>query len=224
MTWDSLDESAVGRLAERCGDAGWAGHDGGDMPDSIWVLHAMYQQVDELPVEPVMWTGDDADAGGQLRRVLWAEFGRRFEVPMVTPGRWPGAQGALPGLWERNNFHVPSEGSMDRGSWTALLEHLITISPDGAATSCGAFFTTPSGDEQHAAFTGVLGEALDLLDLPLDGLNNGPQNVWDLAETWIVYTDYDLWATRVSGPSDLIDRLVNDDRLETEHLPDVPKR
>jgi hypothetical protein len=58
VTWQTADESVVRRLAERVNADGWAGHDGGDMPDSIWVLHAMYQHVDGLPVEPVVWTGD----------------------------------------------------------------------------------------------------------------------------------------------------------------------
>jgi hypothetical protein len=146
-----------------------------------------------------------------------------YLVPMVTPGRWPGIQGALPGLWERNDFHVPSEGSLDRGSWTALLEHLIAFSPDGATTSCGAFFTAPSWPGQHAAYVGDLGDALALLDIDVDSIG-GPQNLWDLAETWIVYTDYDLWATRVSGPTNLIAKLIHDERLETERLPDVPPR
>lgn len=224
MTWQTAGELVGRRLAERVGDDGWAGHDGGDMPDSIWVLHAMYQQVDGLPVEPVMWGGDEPNSDGQLRRVLWAEFAERYGGPMVTPGRWPGVQGALPGLWERNDFHVPSEGSMDRGSWAALLEHLIAFSPDGPATACGAYFATLSVSDVRAVYVGSLGEALDLLDLDVPDAGGGPQNVWDLAETWIVYTDYDLWATRVSGPTDLITRLLNDDRLETDRLPDVPER
>ena len=41
-----------------------------------------------------------------------------------------------------------------------------------------------------------------------------PNNIWPDDKAWFTYTDYDLWATKVSGSQDLIARILEDDELE----------
>ena len=42
--------------------------------------------------------------------------------------------------------------------------------------------------------------------------------IWPRDRSWLVYTDADLWATKVSGSGDLIGRLIADAALETVSL------
>ena len=41
-------------------------------------------------------------------------------------------------------------------------------------------------------------------------------NIWPAAREWFVYTDWDGWGTKVSGPAELIERLAADPELEVE--------
>jgi hypothetical protein len=44
-----------------------------------------------------------------------------------------------------------------------------------------------------------------------------PTNWWSADASWMVYTDWDLWATKVSGPPALIASIESDARLECIH-------
>lgn len=58
-----------------------------------------------------------------------------------------------------------------------------------------------------------LGDVRTLVE-PSDGRVSTPSNWWPLDESWMVYTDWDLWATKVSGPSELITSIESDQDLE----------
>ena len=47
-----------------------------------------------------------------------------------------------------------------------------------------------------------------------------PNNFWATDHSWFVYTDWDLWATKVSGPLTLIAALEADTELVTTLWPD----
>ncbi|GAB3992572.1 hypothetical protein GCM10029992_02060 [Glycomyces albus] len=47
-----------------------------------------------------------------------------------------------------------------------------------------------------------------------------PSNIWPADESWPVYTDWDFWGTKDYEPPDLLDRLEQDEFLETAWLPD----
>ena len=51
---------------------------------------------------------------------------------------------------------------------------------------------------------------------PLDERFEGaaPNNIWPADRSWMVFTDYDLWATKVSGSHALIADLLNEPELE----------
>jgi hypothetical protein len=42
-----------------------------------------------------------------------------------------------------------------------------------------------------------------------------PNDIWPADDSWLVYTDYDLWATRGGGSAALIDALCADHNLDT---------
>jgi hypothetical protein len=44
--------------------------------------------------------------------------------------------------------------------------------------------------------------------------HGSPTNIWPGDNAWFVYTDADLWGTRVSGTDDLIQAITGDDELE----------
>ncbi|WP_116209649.1 hypothetical protein [Streptomyces olivoreticuli] len=46
-----------------------------------------------------------------------------------------------------------------------------------------------------------------------------PSNLWPEDRSWIVYTDYDLWETKIVGPAALINALVGDTEIEAVRLP-----
>jgi hypothetical protein len=50
-------------------------------------------------------------------------------------------------------------------------------------------------------------------------LAGSPNNVWPDDRSWLTFTDEDLWATKVSGGAELVDRLIADTELETVLLP-----
>ncbi len=70
--------------------------------------------------------------------------------------------------------------------------------------------------DENTIYTGALTELVDLYDD--DDLPGSPSNIWPDDKAWFIYTDYDLWATKVSGSADLISRLAADPELETVSL------
>jgi hypothetical protein len=60
--------------------------------------------------------------------------------------------------------------------------------------------------------------ALRELDDLYDDHAGAPNNIWPEDRRWFVYTDHDLWATKISGRPSLIDTLQRDSALETVTL------
>jgi len=94
--------------------------------------------------------------------------------------------------------------------------------PSGAATPCTAFYGPLAcgrwDDRWFAEFE--LANVDSLID-PADGRVGTPSNWWPVDQTWMLYTDWDLWATKVSGTAELIDAIVNDEALETIEWPSL---
>ncbi|WP_223243853.1 hypothetical protein [Streptomyces sp. CBMA156] len=125
-------------------------------------------------------------------------------------GSWP--LGILP----------PTEGSLDRESWNRLTAVLAAHSPAGPDTHCLAYYSPltlgADADYHHAHVrTGRLGDAGVLYDNPRTHFS--PSNLWAEDRSWLLGTDYDLWATKVAGPPALIEALLDDAGLEAVRLP-----
>jgi hypothetical protein len=186
-------------------------------------------------VEPDLVGGIDLDAwgvvdtGGALgrsqhpgpgwRRLRWAELAERTGEPAVTPGSPPDFRslpGAHPdGSWPAS-IEPPAEGSLDREGWARLVDLLIGWSgPDTPSQAYVAPGAAP--DQQGHVLAGTLGEAYALYD---DERGSGcPANLWPADRTWVTWSDWDLWGTKVSGPGELVARVLADAELEAVRLP-----
>ncbi|WP_411126395.1 hypothetical protein [Streptomyces sp. x-19] len=188
-------------------------------------------------IEPATFGGIDFEVGtvtgGDLgraehpgpgwRRLRWAELARRTGDPIVREGHWPSFRSAPDGRTEDGSWPVgiepPTEGSLDRESWNRLIEILREHSPAGPDTRCCAYYNPlVMGDFDHLHVrSGRLRDARALYDI--DEVEFSPSNLWPEDRSWIVYTDYDLWGTKVVGPTALIDALVDDAEIEAVRLP-----
>lgn len=67
---------------------------------------------------------------------------------------------------------------------------------------------------------GRLGDAELLYNNP--EVEFSPSNLWTEDRSWVLCTDYDLWATKVAGPTSLVEALLNDIEIEAVRLPWAP--
>ncbi|WP_212829948.1 hypothetical protein [Catellatospora sp. TT07R-123] len=188
-------------------------------------------------VEPNVVGGIDVDAwgvietGGQVgrsqhpgqgwRRLRWHELAQRLGEPVVAEGEQPcfrSLAGAHPdGSWPAS-VEPPAEGSLDREGWSRLVELLLQWAPMGAATPCLAYLSPGhSPDDQARVLAGPLGAAAALYDH--DFGDGSPANLWPVDRAWVTWSDWDLWGTKVSGPSDLVEAVLADSGLEAVRLP-----
>jgi hypothetical protein len=120
------------------------------------------------------------------------------------------------------NVEPPTEGSLDVEQYRRLVDHLSAATP---ALDCLAFYAllttqlTEFDFDENLLFRGPIGGLTTFCDD--DAFDASPSNIWAEDESWFVYTDYDLWATKVSGNAALIEALLADEELETAVIPRV---
>lgn len=162
--------------------------------------------------------------GPQYRRLRWAELSARCGDPLVPEGSYPSLRCfpsvKLAGSWPVG-IRPPTEGSLDRPTWDRLVDLLTAHAPDGAHTRCLAYYNplmlaACDFDAPHVR-AGRLGDAHALYDNPEADFS--PSNLWAEDRSWVLYTDYDLWATKVSGPESLVEALLRDPVIEAVRLP-----
>lgn len=232
--WPLVSSDATDWLLELCGD-GVTGFMPPAMPDSVWVLNAMYEhergaagvsyheyrraRLADGSVRPRVFAGIDLEVGvatgGGLgraehpgrgwRRLRWAELARRTGDPVVPDGLLPSHR-CFPSARRKGSWPLgilpPTEGSLDRATWNRLIAVLTEHAPAGPDTSCLAYYNplmlaTTDFDNLHVQ-AGRLGDAGILYDNPAAGFS--PSNLWARDRSWVLCTDYDLWATKVAGP------------------------
>jgi hypothetical protein len=79
-----------------------------------------------------------------------------------------------------------------------------------ALALCDFYFGCPPLRDGPRMFTGHLDEVQPLVD----DFGYTPNNIWPADRSWLVYTDHDLSATRVSGSAELITALTTADGLD----------
>ncbi|MFB0632411.1 hypothetical protein [Streptomyces sp. AB3(2024)] len=163
------------------------------------------------------------DPGPRWSRLRWAELSQRTGDPVVPEGRLP-CHTSFPSIERAWPVGIlsPSEGRMDRADWNRLIDVLTEHTPQGADTPCLAYYSplllaAEDFDDLHVR-TGVLGDAKVLYDHPEEDFWS-PSNLWARDRSWILCTDYDLWATKVAGPAPLVEALLNDTDIEALRLP-----
>ncbi|MFW6639308.1 hypothetical protein ACOALZ_04630 [Nocardiopsis algeriensis] len=165
--------------------------------------------------------------GPGWRRLRWEELARRVGDPPVPEGLLPSYR-CFPSAKRQGSWPLgivpPTEGSLDRQSWKRLIEILDQCSPAGADTRCLSYHSpltlrTADYGSLHVR-AGRLGDAEILYDFPEADFS--PSNLWAEDCSWVVCTDYDLWATKVAGPAALIEALLSDTEIEAVRLPWAP--
>ncbi|MFH8804600.1 hypothetical protein ACH4F6_34420 [Streptomyces sp. NPDC017936] len=162
--------------------------------------------------------------GPGWRRLRWAELARRTGDPVVPDGLMPSHRcfpSATKGGSRPLGMVPPTEGSLDRETWNRLIAVLTQYSPGGPDARCLAYYSpltlgAADFDDLHVR-AGRLGDAEVLYDR--SEADFSPSNLWAADRSWVLCTDYDLWATKVAGPPALIDALLNDFEIETVRLP-----
>ncbi|GHI83253.1 hypothetical protein ACWGF3_17215 [Streptomyces xanthophaeus] len=162
--------------------------------------------------------------GPRWRRLRWAELARRTGDPLVPEGRLPGFD-PFPSHRRAGGWPVgtkaPSEGRLDRADWDRLVEILVEHSPEGGETRCLAYYTPlvlgAEDFDNLCVRAGRLGDAKALYDHPEAEVS--PSNLWARDRSWVLCTDYDLWATKVAGPPALVEALLGDTDIEAVRLP-----
>lgn len=191
------------------------GYDPGRWESFTWVLHAMYESpvpsADRpTPVRP--WYGPAAIPPG-WERLLWAEdLGRNGrELDVEDPD--------FPGEWLEDGptiTHGPPEGTLDETSWRSLVQALAQELPQGAAAPCLAYIDSWSALERQGNVHIWAGPLGDITTLVLEGhYQFSPTNWWPEDRSWFVHTDYDEFATKLSGNDELVAAVERQPALET---------
>jgi hypothetical protein len=236
--------------SERADIGRGSGFDAVGWADSVWILHAMYEtsnlpaglshddarhiELDAGASEAVVVgevdvsrmpglsligcaMGRSADPGEGWSRLAWGDLANRLECDPFRDGLGPCFKSFPYRSWPVN-IQPPGEGSLD-------LEQFLWL--------CEILAGTPAAQEGVLAYYALLGNtgwkqdtlrAGTIDDVVLlyadESVFGSPTNLWPCDRSWLVYTDWDLWGTKVSGSAELIDRLRRDERLDTVNLPD----
>ncbi|MGW1641663.1 hypothetical protein [Streptomyces lavendulae] len=247
--WPPAAAGETDWLRELTDDDGLSGFMPPALPDAAWVLHSMYEHelgptdVSYAAYERAVLNGggpelvpglDPADVltgtvgehpGPRWRRLRWAELTRRTGDPVAPEGRLP-CHRSFPSLRVSGGWPVgiqaPFEGRLERADWHRLVDLLTAHSAQGPDTSCLAYYNpllqgAEDFDNLHVR-AGTLADAKALYDHPEeDGWT--PSNLWARDRSWVLCTDYDLWATKVAGPAPLVEALLHDGEIEAIRLP-----
>ncbi|WP_290061213.1 hypothetical protein [Amycolatopsis solani] len=162
--------------------------------------------------------------GPGWRRLRWAELARRTGDPVVPEGLLPSHR-CFPSATKEGSWPLgivpPTEGSLDRETWTRLIGVLVDHSPAGPDTPCLAYYSPlvlgAADFENLHVRAGKLGDAEILYDDP--EIDFSPSNLWAEDRSWCLCTDYDLWGTKVAGSSRLVEALLSDAEIEAVRLP-----
>ncbi|MEJ2863944.1 hypothetical protein [Actinomycetospora flava] len=223
-------------------DAGFLGYAPLGWPAETWVLHGMWE--DPTAAAPGVvprsveqrWRDEHPgqDAIGILvyestpfhdppptgwRRLRWRELAARLGSPLdggeIEGYPVPPSSGWFPIRSWPESIQTPPEGSLDPLSAERLLAVLAEHSAGGFETPCFCFYNTLDSPipMTPVVLAGPLRAVFDAARLNRGGLT--PDNIWPADRSWLLWTDYDLWGTRVIGAPDLVAAIEADPDLET---------
>jgi hypothetical protein len=175
--------------------------------------------LDELPGMTVVGSslGRSESPGLGWTRLMWRDLaGRTGGDPFQGPPcfrsfRFPTSSWPV-------NIRPPAEGSLDREQFGRVCEHLAALDGDDRPVlAYYALLATSDWNGGDMLFRGPIGDLAGHYDDP--AVLGSPSNIWPEDRSWFVYTDNDLWGTKVSGSPTLIATLSQDRDLETVELP-----
>lgn len=161
--------------------------------------------------------GKSARPGPEWRRLRWREYARRLGVNPFGDRRLPTFRSFPHRSWPAN-VRPPAEGALDREQYRRLLSQLARHSSDGEHTLCYLLYAQCWDHRQPRLFRGTLRSAREHYDDQPVAHGGAPNNIWPEDRSWLTYSDYDLWGTRVSGSARLVAALRADGALDTIDL------
>ncbi len=168
------------------------------------------------------------------RRLSWSELGARegfgfwavnangpkvpqadWEDPCVMPtAAWPAVGPAEQLSWPASLL-PPTEGSLDAESLDTVIAILTQHTTAPALAECGFYYGAVAFmGEGATVYAGDLRHLPTLVRSARD-FQLTPNNIWPADHSWLIYTDYDLNATRVTGSPELVEALCRDQDLDT---------
>jgi hypothetical protein len=150
--------------------------------------------------------------GRGWERLRWGELADRLQVNPFDIGLPPCFRSFPYKSWPVN-IAPPGEGSLDHEQFVRLVDQLGVISPEADRTECFAYYS-PLATGVFDVPTVYRGKLRGLADLCAESRSGSPANIWPEDRSWFVYTDWDLWATKLSGDRELLHRALEDEELE----------
>ncbi|MEJ2865341.1 hypothetical protein [Actinomycetospora flava] len=235
-----VDDSELDWLAAQ-DDVALLGYAPLGWPAETWVLHGMWEDPeaaalgiprtleqrwrDEHPGQDGIGIlayestpfGEPPPAG--WRRLRWSELARRLDTPL-TGGEFEGypvppSFGWFPIDSWPESIQTPPEGSLDLVSAERLLAVLVEHTSGGSGARCFCFYNTLDSPVPMTpvVLAGPLRAVFDAARLNPGGLT--PDNIWPADRSWLLWSDYDLWGTRLIGSVDVVAAVDADPELET---------
>lgn len=159
--------------------------------------------------------------GPPWQRLRWAEWAAREGVVLGAGWDVPPCLRWLDLLNRPVRYDGPEEGSLDEPTLDVLIQVLVRHTKAEALQDCSAFFNCFAALSSPArptdsldAVTVYAGSIHDVPELAAE-LDFSPSNLWPADRSWLLYTDWDLTATRVSGSRELIAAIEADRDIET---------
>ncbi|WP_156937552.1 hypothetical protein [Haloglycomyces albus] len=149
------------------------------------------------------------------QRLRWEELSARTGDPIVPPD-YPPCRRAFPsattnGAWPIS-IDLPLEGSIDEPTFVRLSEVLNELYyPEQTVYVHYCELQFMEFDEPYV-LRGTLKDLTKLTDGPA---MSSPHNMWPDDRSWVTYTDFDLWGTKIVGTPELEKALESDPEFET---------
>ena len=200
--------------------------------------------LDEITTTTGTMLGFQRKPGPQWQRLTWSALAQRdgFEFWAVD-GHWPDLRYTPQSNWADPatipavsgprigparddswpaSILPPPQASLDEESLLALIEVLTQHTAPSALRDCVAYYGPVAFmGEGATVYAGKLSD-MPALVASQRGTAVTPNNIWPADRSWLIYTDFDLEATRVSGSAELIDALRADDHLDVVRCGDYP--
>ncbi len=149
------------------------------------------------------------------RRLRWSELAERLSVSLDGHETPPNYRWFPYRSWP-SSLQPPNEGSLNSQGLETLVDLLAAFSSGGRSTRCVAYYSPLANGarfEEDFVREVALGEIGSVVDRER-GRVGTPSNWWPLDRSWMVFTDWDLWGTKVSGPLELVDELRSSRSIE----------
>jgi hypothetical protein len=176
--------------------------------------------LDEKAVLTGIELGRTESPGTGWHRLRWSDLAARVAAPLANSGVPPCFRWFPFRSWPIG-IRPPGEGSLDREGFVRLADQLINCSGASSQLACYCYYSPMATKETDFDNPYLLQGQLSELSAVYEreDVHGSPSNIWPEDRSWLVYTDWDLFGTLVSGSAELIASIVADPELETVSYP-----